>query len=372
MKRFYLISKISSLSRKWKIACVAALVALIVGIFCLRYAVFLLLPPGSGKLTRIFEVKEGYALKKIAGQLEQSGVVSSEGLFILYAKLKGAEGGIKAGTYLFTDGMTPVVILHKLLSGDVYVRRFAVPEGYSMYQIAELLDRRGIVGRDAFLEQCANPALLAKLGIRASSVEGYLYPCTYDITPGTSAAALVREMVSQFRKHLSAELEARSKAIRLSTGEILTLASMVEKEAVAPGDRPLIASVFFNRLKKKMPLQSDPTAVYGVRAFAGKVSKKDITIDSPYNTYKIRGLPPGPIGNPGRDAIEAVLNPARTKYLYFVSRMDGTHYFSTTLEEHNLAVNRYLKSAPAAGPDNSRKMPEFRNDYPILTNRKDR
>lgn len=370
MKRFFNLEKISSMSAKWKIAGIAALITLAAGIFCIRCAVFLWLPPGSGKHAWIFEFREGYSLKKIAGQLEQTGVVSSERFFILYARLKGAEGGIKAGAYLFNDGMTPAVILHKLLTGDVYVRRFAVPEGYSMYQIAELLDRRGIVGREAFLEQCENPALLAELGIKATSVEGYLYPCTYDIAPRTTAADLVRMMVRQFRKHLSAELETRSAAARLSTGEILTLASMVEKEAVAPGDKPLIASVFLNRLKKKMPLQSDPTAVYKIRAFAGKVSREDIMTDSPYNTYKIRGLPPGPIGNPGRDAIEAILNPARTKYLYFVSRMDGTHYFSTTLEEHNRAVNKYLKSGPAAGTDMDRKMPEYRNDYPILTQRK--
>jgi UPF0755 protein len=364
--------KLSSFSRKWKIAGIAALAALIVGITCLRCALFLWLPPGSGKHAWIFEFKEGYTLKKIAGQLEQTGVVSSEGLFILYARLKGAEGRIKAGAYLFNDGMTPAVILHKLLTGDVYVRRFTVPEGYSMYQIAELLDRRGIVGKDAFLEQCVNPALLFELGIRASSVEGYLYPCTYDIAPRTTASALVREMVCQFRKRLSAELEARAKAVHMSTGEILTLASMVEKEAVAPGDRPLIASVFYNRLKKKMPLQSDPTAVYKIRAFAGKVSKKDIMINNSYNTYKIMGLPPGPIGNPGSDAIEAVLNPAKTKYLYFVAKMDGTHYFSATLEEHNNAVNKYLKTGAGQNTDSVRRMPEYRNNYPVLTNRKAR
>jgi len=125
--------------------------------------------------------------------------------------------------------------------------------------------------------------------------------------------------------------------------DILTLASLIEKEAVIPAERPLIASVFFNRLKKNMPLQSDPTAVYGIRAFAGKISKKDILRETPYNTYSINGLPPGPIGNPGEDAIKAVLTPARTQYLYFVARKDGTHHFSTTLDEHNRAVEKYLK-----------------------------
>lgn len=367
MKQFPFSIKFPSLSRKSKIAAVAILVALAVAIPCLRWAVFLAVPPGSGKHAWIYEFKEGYTLKRIAGQLEQTGVVSSEALFILYARFKGAEGRIKAGAYLFNDGMTPAGILHKLLTGDVYVRRFAVPEGYSMYQVAELLGRRGIFDRDVFLEQCVNPTLLEELGIRASSVEGYLYPSTYDITPHMTAEGLVREMVLQFRKHLAGELEKSANAARMSTSEILTLASMVEKEAVAPGDKPLIASVFYNRLKKKMPLQSDPTAVYKIRAFAGKVSKRDIMSDSSYNTYKIIGLPPGPIGNPGRDAIEAVLNPARTNYLYFVSKMDGTHYFSTTLEEHNLAVRKYLKSDDVKNTDKARMIPECRNNYPVLS-----
>jgi UPF0755 protein len=173
-------------------------------------------------------------------------------------------------------------------------------------------------------------------------------------------------MVTQFHKHFSLEMDGKAKAMRMGTTDILTLASMVEKEAVAPGERPLIASVFFNRLKKKMPLQSDPTAVYRLRAFAGKVSKRDLRHDSPYNTYKIGGLPPGPIGNPGSGAIRAVLNPATTKYLYFVAKMDGTHYFSTTLDEHNRAVNTYLKSraAPVEGLENA--VPEYRNDYPVV------
>lgn len=372
MKYFSFCKKFSALSRKSKIAVIVILAALAVAAATLRWAFFLSIPPGSGKHAWIYEFKEGYTLKRIAGQLEQTGVVSSETLFVLYARFKGAEGSIKAGAYLFNDGMTPSAILHKLLAGDVYSRRFAVPEGYSMYQVAELLDRRGFFGRDAFLEQCVNPKLLSELGIRASSVEGYLYPSTYDIALHMTAADLVRKMVSQFRKQLSGELETRAKAVMMSTGEILTLASMVEKEAVAPGDKPLIASVFYNRLKKKMPLQSDPTAVYKVRAFAGKVSKRDIMNDSSYNTYKIMGLPPGPIGNPGRDAIEAVLNPARTKYLYFVSKMDGTHYFSATLEEHNLAVRKFLKSGGAQNAGNVRMMPEYRNNYPVLTTGKGR
>jgi UPF0755 protein len=344
VKRLSLPVKLPLSARSAKIAGIAAVLAISLGIPSIRYALFVKFPEGIGSNKKIVDVKEGFTLKKIARELEKQRIISSEEFFVAYAKFQGSEGEIKAGQYQFDDGMTPSVILHKLLTGDVYIRRFAVPEGYSMYQIAELLGRRGIVDRDEFLKQCTDRTLLAELGINAPSVEGYLYPCTYDISPGTTAEGLVREMVLQFRKHYFQKFEARVKSFGMTPVEVLTLASMVEKEAVESYERPLIASVFLNRLRRDMPLQSDPTAVYKVRAFAGKVSKKDIMLDSPYNTYRIKGLPPGPIGNPGPDAVEAVLNPAKTNYLYFVARMDGTHYFSATLEEHNRAVERYLKS----------------------------
>ncbi|HKZ16808.1 MAG TPA: endolytic transglycosylase MltG [Geobacteraceae bacterium] len=344
MKRLSLPVKLQLSKKSAKIAVIAVVLTLVFGIPFIRYGIFVKFSAGSGENRVILDVKEGFTLTKIALELEKLRVISSEELFVVYAKFQGSEGNIKAGPYLFDDGMTPPVILRKLLAGDVYVRRFAVPEGYSMYQIAELLERRGIVGREKFLEQCTDPSLLAELGINASSVEGYLYPCTYDINPATTAEALVREMVFQFRKHYLRNFEAKVKALGMSSREVLTLASMVEKEAVESCERPMIASVFLNRLRRNMPLQSDPTAVYKVRAFAGRVSKKDIMLDSPYNTYRIKGLPPGPIGNPGPDAIEAVLNPARTNYLYFVAKMDGTHCFSVTLDEHNRAVERFLKS----------------------------
>jgi UPF0755 protein len=362
VKRFPFSIKLPLPWKKSKRAVIAIILMFaLLGIPCIRYGLFLNIPPGSGKTAKIVDFKEGYPLKKIAEELARSRVISSEGLFILYARIKGAEGRIKAGTYLLNDGMTPHVILHKLLTGDVYIRRFAVPEGYSIYQLAVMLERRGFFSRDAFLDQCTNHSLLSELGIKASSVEGYLYPCTYEIKPRATAADLIREMVAQFRKHYSREFAAKAKAMRMSPREVLTLASMVEKEAMTSREKPLIASVFLNRLKKNMPLQSDPTAVYKVRAFAGKISKEDIMRGSPYNTYRVNGLPPGPIGNPGSDAIKAVLNPASTKYLYFVAKMDGTHYFSTTLEEHNKAVQKYLKTRPSSDEAKARPFVTCKN-----------
>lgn len=307
------------------------------------YRLFLASPYGNGRIEKVFDFSSGYTMKKIAKELKRSRIIGSATLLSLYARIQKADEKVQAGTYRLTDGMSPAEILAKLINGDVYEVRFVVPEGYSIYQIAELLDSRKIFPKASFLRQCFSPNLLQELNIPAKSVEGFLLPRTYTIKPGTDPATLIKEMVARFRSTYELKYANLAKSLGLPELEVLTLASMIEKEAVVPEERPLIASVFFNRLKKNMPLQSDPTAVYGIRAFAGKISKKDILRETPYNTYSINGLPPGPIGNPGEDSIKAVLTPARTPYLYFVARKDGTHHFSRTLEEHNRAVDMYLK-----------------------------
>ena len=221
-------------------------------------------------------------------------------------------------------------------------RRFVLPEGYSIFQAAELLDQKGYFKRDDFLRACSDSGVLQRLNIHAASPEGYLYPATYNLSRDDKVEQLLAQMAGQSEK-IYAEVRGKDQASRVDRHEILTLASIIEKEAVSPEEKPLISSVFHNRLRIGMPLQSDPTAVYGVRAFQGKVTGADIRRKSPYNTYLVKGLPPGPIGNPGADAMRAALHPADTKYLYFVARKDGTHQFSRTLEEHNRAVARYLK-----------------------------
>jgi UPF0755 protein len=308
-----------------------------------RFGLFLANPPGTGKKVQILDFGQGQPLKKFALTLEKQKIVSNAGLFLLYARLRGDDGRVKAGYYQFNDGMKPAEILRRMVAGDVYVLRFAVPEGYSIYQIAELLAARRLFDRDAFLRECFSTPLLRELGVSGKSVEGYLYPSTYDLTPNMTPAELIRLMTGQFGKVYDREFGERAKSAGMTKREIIILASMIEKEAVRPEERPLIASVFHNRLSRGMPLQSDPTAVYGVRAFAGNVSKQDISRATSYNTYLISGLPPGPIGNPGSGAIEAAINPAMTRYLYFVARKDGSHHFSATLDEHNNAVRKYLK-----------------------------
>ena len=355
------LSTLLSGRRKLVLCCAIVLAAAC----AVSFSLFALVPPGDGKVIREVDFPKGSSVRRLADQLEQGGVLRSARLFTLYARLTGSAARVKAGTYQFSDAMKPSQILHKLVAGDVYEKRFAVPEGYSIYQLAEMLDTRGFSKKEEFLAACRNPEILRETGIRGKSVEGYLYPSTYNLAKVSDAREMVRMMTAQFRKVYDERFPALEQASALSRREIITLASIVEKEAVSPEEKPLIASVFHNRLKAGMPLQSDPTAVYGLRAFGGKVTGTDVRRDTPYNTYLIKGLPPGPIGNPGSDAIEAVLKPATTNYYYFVARNDGSHQFSATLDEHNRAVRHYLKGAPAAGAT-----PEYRNERPNITGRR--
>jgi UPF0755 protein len=329
--------------------------------------IFLATPAGDGRNVQLFDFGQGQSLKKIAAVLAERDVIRSAGLLVIYARLRGEDGRVKAGYYQFSDAMAPAEILRRMVMGDVYVHRFAVPEGFSVYQIAEQLAGRQLFGKEAFLRDCFSRPLLQELGIKGPSVEGYLFPSTYAIAPNTSPADLIRQMVGQFDKVYARDFAPRAERSRLSKRAIVTLASLIEKEAVRPEEQPLIASVFLNRLRRGMPLQSDPTAVYGVRAFTGKVTKEDIVRATPYNTYLTKGLPPGPIGNPGRGALEAALNPAATGYLYFVAKGDGTHFFSATLDAHNNAVRKYLRSAAGSVTHVSRPVAEYHNDHPSLT-----
>lgn len=327
--------------KKYYIA--AAALSAAIAVFVLAFLLFANASSGDGSRPVLFELKSGTGVRKAAVELKSRGIISSAGLFVLYARLSGEGGKLQAGTYRLDNGMSPRTILHKMATGDVYRLLFAVPEGYSVYQVAELLEQKGLLGKNDFLSACFDRSFLARIGIPSGSVEGYLFPGTYDLVGKNSGRDVVAEMVEQFLKVQASRFDERVKSSGMSWPQVLTIASMIEKEAMIPAERPLIASVFHNRIKKGMRLQSDPTAVYGIRAFAGKVTKSDILRRTPYNTYFIDGLPPGPIGNPGPEAIQAALNPARTPYLYFVAKNDGSHQFSATLESHNAAVRRFLR-----------------------------
>ncbi len=302
----------------------------------------MLRPAGNGSRVYTLMVPKGAGFTALAQELEKRGMVRRALQLQVLGRLTGLDRRMQPGEYRLTDAMKPEAILEKLASGVSDACKFTLPEGYSTYQAAVLLDRQGIFSRNEFLRACRDRQLLTSLGIDAASAEGYLFPSTYLIGLHLGARGLVTEMVREFR-HRTAGLGNLVARSGLTMAQVVTLASMVEKEAMQPEERPLIASVFRNRLKLRMPLQSDPTAIYGVRAFGGTVTRADLQRPSPYNTYRIKGLPPGPIGNPGMDAIKAVLEPAVTPYLYFVARKDGTHQFSCTLAEHNRGVQLFLK-----------------------------
>jgi UPF0755 protein len=317
-------------------------VRLILSICLLWYLVCLFVSPGQGAVEYNVSFPSGSGIRKLADDLKTGGVIRSKWHFVLLTRLRGDAHHLKAGEYRFSDDMTPDVILRKIVAGEVDYRKFTLPEGYSMYQAAELLEQKGYFRREAFLEKCRDKEFLVRLGLKEGSAEGYLYPATYNLSRGGSEEQLLEQMIGQFNKAYATLQEGKGTQ-KLSRHEIITLASMIEKEAVSADEKPIISSVFYNRLRISMPLQSDPTAVYGVRAFSGKVSRSDILRPSPYNTYLNKGLPPGPIGNPGVDAVQAAMHPAQTDFLYFVARQDGTHQFSRNLAEHNRAVVRYLR-----------------------------
>ena len=306
------------------------------------YLLLLYLPAGEATQVYGLTVPKGAGFAAVAAELKQAGVIRSSLHLRLVARLRGLDRRMQAGDYRISSAMLPAQILEKLANGQTDACKFTLPEGYSMYQAAELLQKQGVFDRTAFLDACFNRTLLDTLGIKAKSVEGYLFPGTYQIGFQMDEAGLVTEMVRAFR-HKTEGFKSLLEARHTTIDQVVILASIVEREAVSTEEKPLIASVFMNRLRIGMPLQSDPTAIYGVKVFGGTVTKQDLQRDSLYNTYKVKGLPVGPIGNPGLEAMQAVLQPANTDYLYFVARKNGTHQFSRTLTEHNQGVERFLK-----------------------------
>ncbi len=301
------------------------------------------LQPGTtAEDQHIFVVREGETLKQVANGLEKIGLISNRTLFRLTGRFMGYDNQIKTGEYGFNGAMTPIEILERLKKGQIRTHNATIPEGFNLNQIAELLDRKGIVSQKAFMKLAKNSALTTHLGFSGGTLEGYLYPDTYRFQRDETPDKVIAIMVKRFRDVVS-PLGPQIKNSEMTLKQVITLASIVEKETGCPEERPIIARVFLNRLKKNMRLQSDPTVIYGIKDFNGNLTKRDLKTKTPYNTYAIKGLPPGPIANPGLASIRAVLNPAESNFYYFVSKNNGTHYFSETLNEHNRAVRRFQK-----------------------------
>ncbi|MBP2668863.1 MAG: aminodeoxychorismate lyase, partial [Deltaproteobacteria bacterium] len=252
------------------------------------------------------------------------------------------------GEYTFSRPPSTFEVWQKVFHGDVVTYKVTVPPGANLYDVALLLKEHSLAEPEAFLAAATSPAELERLGIPGNSAEGYLFPETYTLVKPVTPEEILEEMVRMFRKRFTPEMERKVKASGFSLQQVVTIASIIEKETGIDAEKPLVSAVIRRRLSLGMPLQMDPTVIYGVKRFDGTVTRKDLRTPGPYNTYTTLGLPPGPIANPGMPALVAALTPADVDYLYFVSRNDGSHAFSRTLQEHNRAVESFRRAAREA------------------------
>lgn len=304
------------------------------------------------------EVPHGASSRTVAHLLERDGVVRSALAFELYAR-RHPKRSLQAGEYLFSRPDTGTIVFWRLAKGDVYSQPFTVREGQTMFDIARDLEAGKFMSADDFLKAANNGELIHDIAPRAQTLEGFLFPATYNLPRHPVAVELTAEMTHKFKEEwarVAPPAVDPGKGDPQEAARVVTLASLVERETPRPEERPLVAGVFENRLRKGMLLQCDPTVIYALERlsqYSGKLSGADLRFDSPYNTYEYKGLPPGPIGNPGQASLRAAARPAETDYLYFVANTQGGHFFSATLAEHNKNVVKYrrlLAGEPADPP----------------------
>lgn len=292
------------------------------------------------------EIPEGAGPTSIGRRLADAGVIRDRLGFRFEILRSGLGRRLQAGEYRFDRPMTVREVVDKIARGDVYLVPITFREGLTMREMAQLFESKGLGSAKDFTTQASDSQLIRNLDPAAKDLEGYLFPDTYAMTRNTTAAQLVPRMVDGFEKALAPETLSAAEARGLTLRELVTLASIVEKETGKPEERPLVAAVYSNRLKIGMALQCDPTVIYALERanrYNGNLTRENMQIDSPYNTYRYPGLPPGPIANPGRASLEAAARPADVPYLYFVARGDGSHAFAATLEEHNRNVDEYQR-----------------------------
>jgi UPF0755 protein len=290
------------------------------------------------------EIPSGEGSRAIGNRLIAAGVVRDELTFRVALYLSGEARRLQAGEYRFDRAMTATQVIDKLVKGDVYVQGITFPEGLTIADMAAIFEDRGLGSASAFVAAARDPSPIRALDPEARDLEGYLFPETYLIPRRTDAARLVRLMVARFEAVFTPELRQAAAAKGQTLRQAVTLASIVEKEASRADERAVVAAVYANRLRIGMPLQADPTVIVALQragTYTGNLRRQDLEFDSPYNTYRYRGLPPGPIASPGRASLEAAVNPAPVDFLYFVSRNDGSHEFARTLAEHNRNVQRW-------------------------------
>jgi UPF0755 protein len=300
------------------------------------------------------EVPSGAGVSGIGRRLVDAGVVRGSMAFRLAMWLEGGGRTLKAGEYRFSGALRPTEVVERLARGDVFLRPITFPEGLTVEEMADIFATHD-GDRASFLAASRQGGAIRDVDPAATDLEGYLFPETYALPRGASAARLVDEMVGRFREIYDEGLRREAAARSLTTREVVTLASLVEKETSREDERPLVSAVYHNRLRLGMGLQCDPTVIYALRRagrWDGNLTREGLRFDSPYNTYRYAGLPPGPIAAPGRASLEAAIRPAGVSFLYFVSRNDGSHVFATSLEEHNRNVRqfqvRYFREKRAA------------------------
>jgi UPF0755 protein len=324
--------------------CLVLVSAVLFAGFVFSY-MFFSVSPRSGVVE--IRIEQGEPFSAVVRKLRDHKVVTSERLLSLWARYSGLEKKIHWGLYRFDLPLSPSEVLNRMVLGKGIFQRVTIPEGFTVKEIAELLAKMGIVREAEFLTAAQDTELLTSLGLQDKGIEGYLFPNTYHFIPETSPREVILKMTEQFRKSVDPLTRQRGADNGLTLHEILILASIIEKETGVEAERPLVSAVFHNRLKLKMPLQSDPTVIYGLKEFNGNLTRKDLSDSSAYNTYRIPALPPGPICNPGLSSLKAALLPAAVPFLYFVSKNDGSHHFSESLEAHSLAVKTYQPRATA-------------------------
>jgi UPF0755 protein len=290
------------------------------------------------------EIPSGTGVNAIGRRLVDAGVIRDVLAFRAALWWTGRARDLQAGEYRFDRPMAAVDVVDRLARGDVYTRRLTFPEGLTIREMAEIFETRGFGSRAAFIDAAVNVSLIKDLDADARDLEGYLFPETYALPRETPAAKVIAMMVDRFRATYTDDWRRRAGEQSLTTRQVVTLASLVEKETAQAQERPIVAAVYRNRLKIGMALQADPTVVYAMQkagTYNGNIRRDDLALDSPYNTYRHPGLPPGPIASPGAASLEAVVKPAAVSYLYFVSRNDGSHVFADSLAEHNRNVREY-------------------------------
>lgn len=319
---------------------VAALLLAAAGLAAVAWLGFVPTAAVQAQAQRV-DIPANQGLLGIARHLGEAGVLRSPGAFVALAALRGSARHLKAGEYEIPQNASMLRILQLIESGRVVQHPVLLPEGGSVVELAHALDRDGLASAADVIRLSRDPAFLKTLGVEAPSLEGYLFPDTYLLVRGLTPQEILARMVHRLRAKITPAMLEQARARGLDLHRLLTLASIIEREAVVREEMPLIAAVFWNRLKLDMPMQADPTVQYAIGKERHALTRADLLTDDPYNTYRRPGLPPGPIASPGLAAVDAALHPAPVKYLYFVSIDDRRHFFSTTITQHNAAVARY-------------------------------